>query len=252
MAKGISNGVKILFLGREQGLLVRDKLKEAGYQLVESEDEADLIVVGFYGKILKKDLLEKPKYGVLNVHPSLLPQYRGPTPVPTTILNGEEKTGVTIIKMDEQVDHGPILATQEFSITNYQFSNGKGKPTSPELLQILWEMGGDLLVEVLPKWIAHEVVPKEQDHARATFTKKLEREDGHIDWSKNPAYIERQVRAFTPWPGTFTFWKGKRIKILKAHVEGEKLIADEVQPEGGKVMPWREFLLGHKDFDKFD
>ncbi|HEX9721867.1 MAG TPA: methionyl-tRNA formyltransferase [Candidatus Paceibacterota bacterium] len=240
--------MKIKFLGREYGLLVRDKLREAGYTLVDSVDDADLLVVGFWGDIVKKEMLEKPKYGALNVHPSLLPKYRGPTPVPAAILAGETETGVSIIKMDEEVDHGPLLAQREFSIFNYQFSNGKGNPTTPELLQVLWEMGADLLVEILPKYIAGEITPQEQDHSKATFTKKLTREDGFIDWKQNPEYIDRQVRAYTPWPGAFTFWKGKRVKILKAHVEDGKLVIDELQMEGKKSTTLQEFLLGHKDF----
>ena len=244
----MNTNIRIHFLGREFGLIVRDKLKEAGYSLVDSEDEADLIVVGFWGEIVRKETLEKPKFGALNVHPSLLPKYRGPTPVLFTILNGDSETGVTIIKMDEEVDHGPIIAAREFLISNFKFLNGLGKPTSPELLQILWEMGGDLLVETIPKWIGGEIQPQEQDHSKATYTKKLTRENGRIDWNLPAEYIERQVRAFTPWPGAFTIWKGKRVKILKAHVEGGKLVIDELQMEGKKPTTFHDFLLGHKDF----
>ena len=245
----VNSKIKIAFLGREFGLIVRDGLKEAGFCLVPPEsEERDLLVVGFWGEIVKKEDLEKPKYGALNVHPSLLPKYRGPTPVPFAILNGETETGVTIIKMDEEVDHGPVLAMREFLISNFQFLNGKGKPTTPELLQILWEMGADLLVEILPKYIAGEITPQEQDHNKATFTKKLTREDGLIDWKQNPEYIDRQVRAYTPWPGAFTFWKGKRVKILKAHVEDGKLVIDELQMEGKKPTSMKEFLLGYPDF----
>jgi len=246
--------IKIAFLGREFGLIVRDKLKEAGFQLVDPE-HADLLVVGFYGEILPKKVLEAPKYGVLNVHPSLLPKYRGPSPVPATILNGDKETGVSIIQMDEEVDHGPVLASREFSISNFQFSNGLGKPTTPELLQVLWEIGGDLLVETIPKWIQGDIVAKEQDHSKATYTEKLSREDGKIDWNKPIEYIERQVQAYYPWPGAYTFWKEKRVKILKAHLEkdppaGEagKLVIDELQLEGKTPTTLHEFLLGHKDF----
>ncbi|MBI2098436.1 MAG: methionyl-tRNA formyltransferase [Candidatus Wildermuthbacteria bacterium] len=233
---------RIAFLGREYGLIVKKKLEEAGYQLVDpNSDGLDLIVVGFYGNILPKEVLAKPKHGALNVHPSLLPKYRGPTPVLFTILNGDSETGVTIIKMDEEVDHGPILAQQKFFI-------GEKKFTKPELRQILWELGGDLLVETIPKWIGGEIQPQEQDHSKATYTKKLTREDGRIDWNRPAEYIERQVRALTPWPGAFTIWKGKRIKILNAHIEGGKLVIDELQMEGKKPTTLREFLLGHKDF----
>jgi len=241
--------VRIAFLGREFGLIVRDKLKEAGFQLVDIRyQQVDLIVVSFYGKILPKRMLEIPKYGALNVHPSLLPKYRGPTPVPTTILNGDAETGVTIIQMDEEVDHGPVLASREFSIFNFQFSNGLGRPTTPELRKILWELGGDLLVETIPKWIAGEITPQEQDHLKATFTEKISRKDGEFDWGKPVEYIEKQIRAYDPWPGAFMFWKGKRVKILKAHIEGGKLVIDELQLEGKKPTTLHDFLLGNKDF----
>ena len=233
--------MKIAFFGRSFGEIVRDKLKESGYELVDSQkEEADLMVVGFYGKILPKEMLEKPKFGALNVHPSLLPKHRGSSPVQTTIFQGEKETGVTIIKMDEEVDHGPILAQRTYVIS--------GNPTTPELEKILWTLGGNLLVEILPKWIAGKIIPQEQDHTKATYTKKLGREAGRIDWSKPALYIERQIRAFTPWPGTYILWKEKRVKILKAHIEREKLVIDELQIEGKKPTTFRDFLLGHKDF----
>jgi methionyl-tRNA formyltransferase len=241
--------IKIAFLGREFGLIVRDKLQEAGYQLVDAaSNEVDLLVVGFWGEIIKKDMLQKPKYGAVNVHPSLLPKYRGPTPVPTTILNGDTETGVSIIQMDEEVDHGPVLAQREFSIFNYQFSNGLGKPTTPELLQVLWDIGADLLLETIPKLVEGNSTPQEQDHTKATFTEKLSRKDGEVDWSKPVEYIERQIRAFTPWPGAYMFWQGKRIKILKAHIDQKKLVIDELQLEGKQPTTLAEFMLGHKDF----
>lgn len=238
-----NRNITIAFLGGSIfGEIVREKLKAAGFQLVDSNSlQVDLIVVAFYGKILSKTELETPAYGALNVHPSLLPKYRGPTPVPTTILNGDTETGATIIQMDEEVDHGPIVASEKFEIGNKKF-------TTPELRKILWELGGDLLVEVIPKWVTGEITPQEQVHSKATYTEKLTKEDGEIDWSRPAVYIERQVRAFHPWPGAFTFWKDKRVKILKAHVAEDKLVIDELQLEGKKQTTMREFLLGNKDF----
>ena len=230
-------------MGGGFGEIVKEKLETAGFTLVDlGNKEVDLIVVASYGKILPKEMLKIPKYGALNAHPSLLPKYRGPAPVPTTILNGEKETGVTIILMDEQVDHGPILASKKFEI-------GDKKITTPELLKILWELGGDLLVETIPKWIRGEITPQEQDHSKATYTKKLTREDGRIDWDRPVEYIERQIRAFFPWPGVFTFWKGKRLKVLKSYINDQgKFVIDELQLEGKKPTTYREFLLGHKDF----
>ena len=133
--------IKIAFLGREFGLVVRNRLQETGYTLVEAaNDEVDLLVVGFWGNIVRKGDLEKPKYGALNVHPSLLPKYRGPTPVPFTILNGEIETGVSIIKMDEEVDHGPLLAQREFSIINFQTASASPLPRNFYRFFGKWEL----------------------------------------------------------------------------------------------------------------
>lgn len=211
---------KIVFLGHDFGLILKEKLEKAGFHIVNpASRKMDLVVVGFYGKILSREILETPEYGALNVHPSLLPKYRGPTPVQTAILNGETKTGVTIIHMDEKMDHGPILASQKFLISNFKFLNGLGKPTTPELTKELWEIGGDLLVKTIPKWVAGEIKAKEQDHKSATYTKILTRKDGRIDWSKTAEAIERQVRAFTPWPGSFFMWRNKKIEIIDAEIK---------------------------------
>lgn len=240
--------------GRKQEFLsspVKRMAKEHNLPLTQPEKSAELLsrpelktaelfVLAAYGNILSKELVEMPPKGVLNVHPSLLPKYRGPSPERGALLNGDAKTGVTVMLMDEQVDHGPILAQEEFVIPK--------DITHEELHVKLGEIGGELLVKTIPAWIQGKIVSTKQDHSKATYTKKLSREDGEIDWSQPPEYIERQVRAFTRWPGAFTFWKGKRVKILKTHIKEGKLVIDELQLEGKKPTSLREFLLGHKDF----
>lgn len=230
--------------------------------------EAELFVLAAYGSILPKELVELPRKGILNVHPSLLPLYRGPAPERGALLNGDEKTGVTVMLMDEAIDHGPILAQEEFAIPK--------DIRHEELHQKLGEIGGDLLVKILPLWLGGEITPKEQNHDKATFTKKVSREDGRIDWNKEAMYIERQVRAFYPWPGTFATCeidgKQKTMKILQASVlsqakplgkpgqvfppplpgiavqtSKDALFVEELQMEGGKPMSSKEFLLGHKN-----
>ncbi|MBU2634871.1 methionyl-tRNA formyltransferase, partial [Patescibacteria group bacterium] len=205
------------------------------------------VIVASYGKIIPKKILEIPKYGCLNVHPSLLPKYRGPSPIQTTILNGDKKTGVTIILMDEKIDHGPIISNSKFEIRNSKLTYG-------ELNVKLAKLGVKLLIETIPKWIRGEIKIKPQDHSKATYTKILKREDGKIDWSKSAQEIERQVRAFNPWPGTFTFIKHKnktlRIKVLEADISKDnKLIIKKLQPEGKKAMSFEEFKRGYHDFD---
>lgn len=224
----------------------------------------DLFVVAAYGKILPKDILDISRHGALNVHPSLLPKYRGPAPVQKAILNGEKTTGVTIMLMDEEMDHGPILTQQEIPISNDQF---------PSLHNKLANLGAQLLIETIPLWVEGKTKPVAQDHSKATYMKRIKKEDGRIDWKKDAEYIERQVRALYPWPGTFTLFKdeeGKErvLKICRARVlpysetsnpgktfvsDGklavetgkDTLLIEELQLEGGKPMSSKEFLLGH-------
>jgi len=273
----------------------------------------DLGIVAAYGNLIPKDILDIPKYGFINVHPSLLPKYRGPSPIQTAILNGDKETGVSIILMDEKMDHGPILAQRElkfsifplgsrwdptgsqrdnfstriplgsYGIPEGQFSNksqtSNSKITYKELHNKLAKLGTELLIKTIPKWIKGEIKPIPQDESKATYTKILKKEDGRLDWRKTAEEIERQIRAFDPWPGSFTFWPVLkdtliRVKILKAGVfkypNGKKypigkvlvvpqneiavqcgkdfLVAEKLQLEGGKIMGSEEFLRGHPDF----
>ncbi|MBU4142882.1 methionyl-tRNA formyltransferase, partial [Patescibacteria group bacterium] len=181
----------------------------------------DLIITAAYGLILPKEVLDTPKYGCLNIHPSLLPKYRGPSPIQTAILNGDAETGVTIYKMDEQIDHGAIIAQEKISTNNapdpalrnlppLNLRGGKGellqkhsKPTTPDLSQTLSDLGAELLLKILPDWLAGKITPTPQDDSQATFTKIITKEDGQINWRRSALAIEQQIRAFTPWPGSY-------------------------------------------------
>lgn len=217
----------------------------------------DLIISAAYGQIIPKEILEIPKFGCLNIHPSLLPKYRGPSPIQTAILNGDKKTGVTIILMDEKMDHGKIVSSIEHQISSD--INYKG------LEKKLAELSIKLLIETLPKWINGEIKPKYQDESKATYTKIIKKEDGKINWSKPAQEIERQIRAFYPWPGSFTFWKKKgnkkMIKILEAETAETPpknkvaipcgkgyLIIRKLQMEGKNPMSSEEFLMGYPEF----
>ncbi len=165
-------------------------------------------VVAAYGKIIPKEILDVFSKGILNVHPSLLPSWRGADPIRAVLLAGDEKTGVTIMLMDEKMDHGPILKHETLNLNHSE--------NYSELEKLLAELGGKLLAEMIPKWLDGEIEPKEQDHSKATYTKKITKEDGHINWRESAELIERKIRALNPWPGTFAFWNGKRIKIIEA------------------------------------
>ncbi len=199
-----------------------------------------LIIIASFGQIIPKKILEIPKDGCLNVHPSILPKYRGPSPIQSAIINGDEKTGVTIMRVSEKIDAGPILSQKEIEIDP--------KETYESLHDKLAEAGTKLLLEVLPNLSKGQVPFQLQDDSKATYTKILNRSDGEIDWKKSPEEIERQIRAFNPWPGTFTFCNGKRLKILKAEALYGKLKIKEVQLEGKKPISYEEFLRGYPDF----
>ncbi|MCL5795059.1 MAG: methionyl-tRNA formyltransferase [Patescibacteria group bacterium] len=205
----------------------------------------DVAVVVAYGQIIPKEILDIPKFGFVNIHPSLLPKYRGSTPIQSAILNGDAKTGVSLIKIDEKMDHGPILAQQELklSIINYQLSI---------LSKKLAELGAQLLLNNLTKYLEGKITPRSQDHKKATFTKMLKKSDGQINWQEPAEIIERKIRAYNPWPGCFTYLDKKRLKILKAHLKGNKLVFDEVQMEGKKPLKWQDFKRGHKSALDFD
>lgn len=188
--------------------------------------EWDLFVVVAYGKILPEKLINLPKYGTINVHYSLLPKYRGATPVESAILNGDEKTGVVIQQMRYKLDTGPILMQKEISIA--------GDDTTPTLRDKLNVEALSILPEVLKKIVDGTIKPQEQSEENASHCKKIAKEDGLINLSDDPMLNDRKYRAYYGSPGIFFFKDGKRIKITKAHLDGEHFVIDEVIPENGK------------------
>ena len=216
-----------------------EKLDQDAIRSIQ-EKTPDLFIVAAYGKILPKALLDIPSRGSLNVHPSLLPKYRGPSPVQATILNGDQETGVSIIVLDEKMDHGPILAVDRFSMQK--------KYTYSELHNILAELGGELLIRTIPLWIEGKIQAQVQDEGKATYAKILSGEDGRIDWKRPAEYIERQIRALNPEPGTYTVYREQVLKILKAELSEGKLVIKEVHLAGKKPMSFEDFLRGHQDY----
>ena len=192
------------------------------------EKSADIFIVVGYGKILPQKLIDLPKHKTLNIHTSLLPLYRGPTPVQGPILNGDKETGISIIVVDSDVDHGPIVSQEKYIIS--------GNETEPELTKILFTRGGEILAEILPEWIKGNITPTEQDHSKATFTQKLKKEDGLIDLNDDALENYRKFRAYADWPRTFFFKDGKRMIITEAKLEDKKFVIKKIIPEGGKEI----------------
>ena len=183
----------------------------------------DAIVVAAYGLFLPSDTLRAPSLGCANIHPSLLPRYRGPSPVVSALLDGGESTGVTLMVPDEGMDTGPILAARETAISE--------RENAPALTARLFELGAALLVETLPAWERGEVLPWAQDDAQASVTSLVRREHGEIDWRRSARQVERMTRAYQPWPGAFTMWRGSVLKVVDARVR-ESGTVDDAQPPG--------------------
>lgn len=198
----------------------------------------DVAIVCDYGKIIPKELIEIPRRGFLNVHPSLLPRLRGASPIRSAILNDENPTGVTVIQLDDKMDHGPIVAQKKITVQNWPVKNS-------ELEKVLLTEGGALLAQVLPHWIAGEIEAREQNHDVATYCEKIEKEDGLLDLSANPYKNLLKIRAYEGWPGTYAFFerngKNMRVKITDAHIESDLLVIDRVIPEGKREMDYEEF-----------
>lgn len=189
---------------------------EAVAELRASKPE--VIVVAAYGQILRPAVLAIPPFGTVNVHASLLPRWRGASPVTAAILAGDERTGVSIMLLDEGLDTGPVLTTRETPI-------GAGE-TGGTLTERLSEHGAALLVDTLPSWLEGTIVARPQDDAQATYAPRLSKEAGRIDWRTPAIAISRAVRAYTPWPGAFTAYKGAALKVLEA--DAVELAADGV------------------------
>ncbi|PJA86626.1 MAG: methionyl-tRNA formyltransferase [Candidatus Moranbacteria bacterium CG_4_9_14_3_um_filter_42_9] len=233
------------------------------------KQKPDLIILAAYGKIIPASILCLPGFGALNVHASLLPKYRGPSPIQNALLNGETETGVTIMLMDEKIDTGEILSQKSVMIDKHE--------NSAELSLKMSKVAAPLLLETLPLWVERKIQPQKQDDSQATLCQLIEKSDGKIIWSDEAKNIYNLFRAFTPWPGIFTYWQGengpRRIKLnkisfleknpeTKHHVGevfqiGEKIgiqcnygviILEEIQLEGKVNMKSEDFINGYQNF----
>jgi len=254
---------------RQHGITVLqpETLKNPDELQRAAEFKPDAIVVVSFGQILPGELLDIPRFGCLNIHPSLLPLYRGPSPIASAILSGDRETGISIMLLDAGIDTGPILARQSLEIAP--------QDTTGSLEGKLAETGASLLMNVLPEWFEHKIIPERQDNRRATYTKQISKADGRLDWHLPAIELDRKIRAFHPWPGGYTYWKEKALKIVRSvplstddTIEPGRVIAlpvdiglsagigtgegilglSVVQLEGRKAMPITDFLRGQPGF----
>ncbi len=249
----LANGLEIAQPERVRG-------NDEFYELLKAKNP-DIIVVVAYGQILPKEVLDLAKFGCINVHGSLLPKLRGASPIQASIYQGFEKTGITIMQMAEGMDTGDMLSKAEIEIARMNFE---------ELHDALAKLGAELLLETLPKIENGEIEPEVQEDAQASYTKKISKQDGLIDFTRSPIEIERQIRAFDPWPGAYTFYNHKMMKIWKAqemdksYDEADGTIVDidkesftiscggkglkvlEIQMPGKKRVAVSAFFLGNK------
>jgi len=215
------------------------KKTEALPTLVETGQTADFALVASYGKIIPENILTLPAQDTLNIHPSLLPVYRGPSPLETAILDGATETGVTVIKLDAEMDHGPILAQKKTPLGQQE-----DFPTLRDRLAVL---GAELLLKILPDYLSGQLKPQEQNHAEATYTKKFTKADGRLDPAATAQENYRKILAFNPWPGAYLEEGGERIVIKRAHLEDNRLIYDRVVPADRREMSWEDYLRGRTE-----
>lgn len=206
--------------------------------------KADFFLVASFAKILKKEVIAIPPKGTVGVHPSLLPKYRGASPIQSVLLDGEKETGTTLFLIDEKVDHGPTISSIKCQVSS--------EDNYTSLEEKLAKLSAELAVATLPKWLIGEIAPQIQDEAQATFTKKFKTEDAEVNLkTDDPKTIWLKIRALNPEPGAYTILKLKnekslRLKLLDATYENEKLTLTKVQPEGKKPMDYKSFLNGYQ------
>ncbi len=229
-------------------ILKPDKVKNnpkflSELQKLVTDNSVDIFVVVSYGKILPEELLNIPPLKTINVHFSLLPKYRGPSPVQTALLNGDTYTGTSIFILDKDVDHGPLLAEKKIDIDP--------NDTNITLQKKLAVISSELILEILPKYQVGDITAQDQDHSQATFSKLINKEDGLIDWNKSAKEIYNQFRAFQPWPGIYSTWQGKKLKILDCKLSEDKSSLEllTVQLEGKNPANIKDFKNGYPDFD---
>ncbi len=255
----------VKLLAQETGLPViqPDKLRQPEAMQQLQRWVPDLIVVAAFGQILRQAVLELPSYGCVNVHASLLPRWRGAAPIQAALLAGDDRTGITIMKMDQGVDTGAILSQRVVKIED--------KDTAGTLFDKLANLGADLLLETLPGYLNGDLQPQPQEESLATYAPMLKKEDGRLDFSRPAEELARRVRAFNPWPGAFFEWEGGTLKVHQAHAQaGEApagkplvhqkqaavgagtgiLVLDQVQPAGKKPMSGEAFLQGARDWGR--
>ncbi len=221
----------------------------------------DLIVVAAFGQILRPEVLDLPPHGCVNVHASLLPRWRGAAPIQAAILAGDSKTGITIMKMDPGLDTGPILRQRAIPI--------EPQDTGGRLFEKLSVLGGELLLETLPDYLAGKLLPQSQTDESSSYAPMLKKEEGLLDFNRPASELERKVRAFHPWPGTFMRWQDGALKVHQAHVAAGEMetgarvvieglpavgtaqgliVFDELQPAGKKPMSGKAFLAGARNW----
>jgi methionyl-tRNA formyltransferase len=255
--------VKTLALELKIPVIQPEKLREPEAMQQLRDWNPDLIVVAAFGQILKKEVLDLPKYGCINIHASLLPRWRGAAPINAAILAGDEETGITIMKMDVGLDTGPMLAIKKIRI--------RRDDTAGSVFQTLSKLGANLLLETLPDYLSGNLAATPQPEEGSTYAPMLKKQDGLLDFTHTAVELERRVRAMNPWPGAWFEWNGNVLKVARASVseakglsigsrftvEGrpaimsadEALVLDEVQPSGRKMMSGKSFLSGARDWE---
>jgi methionyl-tRNA formyltransferase len=253
--------IKQLALAHQIPVFQPEKIRKAEAVEELKQWSPDVYVVAAFGQILPQAVLDIPPHGSLNIHASLLPRWRGAAPIQGVIRAGDSESGITIMKMDAGLDTGPILRQRSIPLAPDE--------TGQSLHDKLSAIGGELLIETLPGYLDGTIIPQAQDDSLVTYAPTIKKEEGHIDWQQEAQAIERLVRAFTPWPGTYTIWNEQQLKIHSGSVgigqavpgkviENQGRVAigtsdglfylNTVQLAGKNTLPINEFVKGRADF----
>lgn len=224
--------LRVVFLGTPDYVEPVGQTLKENFEIVQEPQDSEIIVVASYGKILTKEELSTPKFGAINIHPSKLPKYRGSSPIQSQILDGVKESAITFIKMDEEVDHGPIISSIPFEISE--------NDTFESAVRRAFKEAANALPDIINRYVSGRIKPVEQKHFESTFTKILRKEDGFIDTDKSPSRdkLARMIKAYHPWPGTWTKFNGKIVKLLPEN---------KIQVEGKKPVNFKDFINGYKE-----
>lgn len=235
----VINPIEELAKKKKLPMLLTNNINDAEVINKIKDTKPTLGIMADFGQIVSTEVLDTPTHGIINIHPSLLPKHRGPSPIQQTILDGDKQTGVTLILAGEKMDAGSIISQVLVKL--------RGTETTSILKEYLSEVGANLLLNSIPYYLSGDLSPIPQDESKASYNKLFRKEDGFVDKNTPKTIIERKIRAFSEWPKVYTLVNGRRVQLLSSHInQNDRLVIDVVKPEGKSKMRYEDFKRGYR------